>query len=134
MKLRALRRPLRAYALWQAAGAGLIAVVVYMSLMTNPPNIPVTEGDKWGHSAANAGLMIWFDQLKCRTAHVRLGLGLLALGSGLEFALALTPDRSFDPWDMVADGGGVLLGWVLGGTAFGVLLQRMIGTRRSAQS
>src|SRR3569832_538636 len=128
------RRPLRGFMWWRMIAWLAIGVVVILSLIPQPLQIPVTEGDKWGHAAAYAGLMLWFVQLYCRPAHVRLGLGLLALGIGLEFAQALTTDRSLDPWDMVADGGGVLLGWLLGGTAFGVLLQRMIGTRRSAQS
>lgn len=128
MTLRAARRPLRGFALWQALAWVAVGAVVYLSLVPNPPNIPVTEGDKWGHTLGYALLMIWFVQLYQRPLHARLGLGVLLLGIAMECMQGLTSYRSFEWWDMVADGGGVLVGWLLGGTALGMALQRMVGT------
>lgn len=112
---------------WRVIAWLAIVVVVILSLIPQPLEIPVTEGDKWGHAAAYAALMMWFVQLYERPAHVCLGWGLLALGIGLECAQSLTPYRMFDYYDMLADGVGVLIGWLLGAAAFGVTLQRLVG-------
>lgn len=133
MSLRAARRPLRLFALWRGIGWGLIAAVVVLSLVPQAPDIPMPEGDKWGHAAGYAALMLWFTQLYERPAHWRLGLAVIALGIALECAQGLTSYRSFEFWDMVADGAGALTGWLLGGTAVGSLLQRLVGQRPPLQ-
>ena len=65
-------------------------------------------------------------------------IGLLALGVGLEFLQALTPHRTFDPVDMVANALGVALGLALTSTLLGrtlawadALLQRALDARRA---
>lgn len=128
MNWRDARRPLRGFAGWQALAWLSIAAVIVLSLTPQAPSIPVEQGDKWGHVAAYAVVMMWLVQLYERPAHARLAWGVLALGIGLEFAQALTPYRQFDYYDMLADSLGVSIGWLLGGTAFGALLQRVVGT------
>lgn len=127
MSLRAARRPIRAFNLWRAISWLLIVVVVILSLMPQPIDIPVAEGDKWGHATAYALLMLWFVQMYTRPVHWRLAIGMLALGILMECAQGLTAYRHFDYYDMLANGSGVFLGWLLGGTALGLILQRVVG-------
>ncbi len=124
MKFRDARQALRWFELWRGIGWLMIAAVLYLSLMPNPPSLDVSAGDKWSHAAGYAGLMIWFAQLYARPVHWRLGAGLVCLGVLIECAQGLTSYRSFEYLDMLADAGGVVLGWWLGGTRFALLLQR----------
>ncbi len=133
MRLREARWPLRGFALWHGVAWGLVGVVLYLSLMPQPPQLDISSGDKLGHLAGYALLMVWFTQLYARPAHWRLGVALFALGVFIECVQGLTAHRSFEWLDMAADGGGVLLGWWLGGTVFASVLQRVAGlqtTRR----
>ncbi len=62
--------------------------------------------------------MFWFCQLYAsRRARVGYALGFIALGIALEFIQRATGYRSFELWDMVADGAGVLIGWLLAAAA-----------------
>lgn len=130
MKLRAARRTLRGLIWWRLVSWLLVATVVVLSLTPQPIAIPVDQGDKWGHAMAYAALMLWFVQLYARPAHWRVGLGLLALGVLMECAQGLTASRHFDYYDMLANGSGVFLGWLLGGTALSLILHRLVGERR----
>ena len=101
--------------LWLAAGYLLVGVVIYLSLIPAPPQLNDWDyGDKLNHLAAYAGLMYWFAQ-----AHTRLGArlwqaaGLVLLGVALEFAQGLSGYREFDGFDMIANGIGIVLGWLL---------------------
>jgi ligand-binding sensor domain-containing protein len=66
--------------------------------------------------------MGWFTRLLGgRRPRLAIATGLVALGIAIEFAQGATGYRSFDAWDMVADGLGVAVGpdgtiWVLGQT------------------
>lgn len=106
-------RPLAHFPIWRACGWGLVALVVYLSLMPAPPDLPGAEGDKVGHLLAYAALMVWFawlyPGLRARGA---CALGFVALGVALEFAQGQTGYRSFDTMDMLADATGVALGWL----------------------
>ncbi|MEK7322948.1 MAG: VanZ family protein [Pseudomonadota bacterium] len=124
MKFREARRALRWFDLWRGLGWSMIAAVLYLSLMPNPPSLDVSAGDKWSHAAGYAGLMLWFAQLYARPLHWRLAAGLIGLGVSIEFAQGMTDYRSFEYLDMLADASGVFIGWWLGGTRFGAILQR----------
>lgn len=98
--------------LWLAMGWGLVLAIVYLSLAPLPVAIPVEHGDKIGHLATYAGVMLWFAQLYSSiTARLLLAGGFVALGIGLEFAQLLTATRTFEIADMLADGIGVASGW-----------------------
>ena len=104
---------LRFHSAWRATGWVFVVAVVYLSLTPQPVPIPVEQGDKFGHLAAYAGLMLWFSQLYSSTRErMLLASGLVALGIGLEFAQLLTATRMFELADMAANSAGVAIGWI----------------------
>lgn len=108
-----VKHRLRFHALWLAIGWALVLTVVYLSLTPQPVSIPVEQGDKVGHLAAYAVLMLWFAQLYYPAQRrLVLAVALVALGIGLEFAQLLTETRTFEIADMLADAAGVAIGWL----------------------
>ena len=105
---------LRLHTLWLWIGWAVVLSVVYLSLTPQRISLPIAQGDKVGHLAAYAALMLWFAQLYS-SANRRLTLAgaFLALGIGLEFAQLLTDTRTFEIADMLADGVGVAIGWLV---------------------
>ena len=88
--------------------------VVYLSLTPYPISVPVETGDKVGHVLAYAVLMLWFAQLYSGSGRrLALALALVALGVGLEFAQLVTDFRTFELADMLADGIGAAVGWLV---------------------
>lgn len=87
-------------------GWAMVAAIVWGSLTPSPPS---AGNDKVGHFAVYGVLMFWFAQLYAR----RLGCaaGFIAMGIGLEFVQGGLGYRSFELYDMLANAGGVLLGW-----------------------
>jgi hypothetical protein len=127
-----LMRPLRWPALWLGLWLLAIGIVVAGSLLPPPPDLPaVRGGDKLAHLAAYALLMAAAVQLFERARILLAIAGLLALlGLGLEFAQgALTATRQFDPWDALANAGGVLLGGLPAFTPAAGWLQRLFPSR-----
>jgi glycopeptide antibiotics resistance protein len=59
-------------------------------------------------------LMYWFAQLYAK--RLFYALGFIAMGVALEFIQGMTPYRTFEYFDMVANAAGVLLGWALANT------------------
>jgi len=104
---------LRYRTVWLAAGWLLVMLVIYLSVTSRPLEIPLEEGDKLGHLAAYATLMMWFGQLYAGRRRVIAFLGFIALGVALEYVQRATGYRSFDWWDMAADAAGTLSGLVL---------------------
>ena len=99
---------------WAVAWFG-IGLLLYLSLMPNPPSLDVAEGDKFQHIAAYATLMLWFAQmLPERGKRLRTAAALVGLGIALEFAQGATGYREFSVADMLANAIGVAVGWLLG--------------------
>lgn len=102
--------------LWHAIGAGLILVVILLSLL--PPAVPldpVLLNDKVGHALAYGCLMAWHAQLfEARAMRAGYAIGFVLMGIALEEAQALTGYRRFDIADMVANTAGVAAGWLSG--------------------
>ena len=99
-------------ALCVAAGWGIAAVIVWLSLTPSPPKIDIEQGDKLGHFAAYGALMFWFCLLYARRA-TRIAYGLLwiGMGVGLEFIQGQLGYRTYEVYDMYANALGVLMGW-----------------------
>jgi len=100
--------------LWRGVGWFGVALLIYLWLTPNPPEIPVEQGDKIGHVMAFAVLMLWWAQLYFGRARLLIAAALLALGVGLEFVQGWTGYRNFEYADMLADLVGITIGCWLG--------------------
>src|SRR5450631_660508 len=99
---------------WRGVGWFGVALLLYLSLTPNPPEIPLEQGDKLGHALAYAVLMYWWAQLLVTTRQrLWLAVALVGLGIALEYVQGWTGWRTFDYFDMLADAVGVAIGWVL---------------------
>lgn len=103
------------FPVWLAIGYLLVGIVIYLSLMSNPPGLmDFSFGDKIGHLTAYATLMFWFGQLYLRfKQHVIIALSFGLLGVTLEILQGMGGTRMFEYADMAANACGVLLGWGL---------------------
>ena len=110
--------------IWIVAGWLLVALILYLSLTPQPPE-PLTfdNADKLEHAVAYAALSFWFCLLYRRPAQ-RLAVIAASVGLGIavEYLQGWTGYRNFDVMDMLADGFGVLSGWLLACTPAGRLL------------
>jgi len=102
--------PLERRRLWTALGWALVALVVLLSLMPNPPQASIRFEDKIGHVLAYFSLMFWFGQLYAR--RLPWALGFLALGAMLEVLQGLGGYREMSLHDLVANAVGIGLGWL----------------------
>lgn len=100
----------RLRAAWTAVAWLLVAAIVHLSVTPHPPEIPLDEGDKYGHLLAYGTVMLWFAQLYVGRRRWLAAIGLIALGVALEYVQRWTGYRSFDVWDMAADAAGVVIG------------------------
>ncbi len=105
-------------------GWGMVLGITLLSLFPVPDTGVELPSDKLLHLVAYGLLMGWFLQLYQGRARTLSALGLVLLGVVLEFLQGMTPYRMFEWWDMVANGGGVVLSYLLGLTGFDQLLSR----------
>ena len=105
--------PLRYLWIWMLFGWLLVAGVVVGSLIPDAPLRALHVPDKVQHAFSYGVLMIWFAGLYARSHHVWIALTVLTLGAVLEIIQSQLSYRSFDPVDMLANVGGVLVGFVL---------------------
>lgn len=112
--------------LWLAIGWGLVLAVIWVSLTPKPPDVGIRINDKLSHLAAYAVLMGWFCQLYWqRSARLRNGLLLVAMGIALEVLQGLGQHRMFEYADMLANTLGVVAGGVLARGPLARLLLRL---------
>jgi len=109
---------------WLALGWMLVALVICLSLMPQPPQpLNFDNGDKLEHASAYGLLMAWFGQIYWSRGHrVRIAAALVCMGVTLEILQGLTGYRTFDYADMLANTVGVLAGWTLSLTGIKHLL------------
>ena len=125
-------KPLRWTWLWLGLWIGAIVGVVVLSLVP-PPEMDLPAGaDKVEHFIAYFLLAASAVQLFASArALVWIGVGIVALGVGLEFAQHLaTTTRTMDQGDAWADLFGVLAGMATRFTPLRDLLLRLDGGRR----
>ncbi len=112
---------------WLLVGWSLVALVIYLSVTSTPPQLDIDFKylDKVEHLSAYGVLMGWFGQLY-HISRVRIGylLGFIAMGIALEIIQGLGGVRYFEYGDMVANSLGALIGWALSRGGGGRLLQR----------
>ena len=103
---------------WQAIGWLMVAIVVWLSVTPSPPQMPSFFGwDKAQHVTAYAGLMYWFG-----VSHIyrwRWPIFMATLGIGLEIVQGVSGLRSYDPYDMLANFIGVVIGLFIMDTRIG---------------
>lgn len=97
-----------------AIGWLFVAAIVVFSLT---PDVPRMEGytlnDKLAHFAAYGVVMAWFARLyPSLSARTGYAVFFILLGGALEFLQTLTPTRSFEVADLVADAVGVAVGLI----------------------
>lgn len=103
--------PLRFRRLWLVLGAVMVGVMLYLCLIPQVPGPNFPGVDKIEHLLAWGGLGAWFASLVERRGFLRLGIGLVVLGIGIEFAQELMNlGRQGDWRDVVANTLGVVLG------------------------
>ena len=105
--------------LWLVIGYLLIAFVVFETLTTSPVGIDVPFGDKYMHTVGYFILMGWFVQIyQSRKTRIFWGVFFIIMGISLEFLQELGGVRYFEVNDMLANGLGVVIAWLLSNTAF----------------
>ena len=110
-------RSLRFANFWLAAGIALMIVVLDLSLS---PGIGRNMGinDKSAHFLVFLVLMLWFCGVFRGRVTPWVALSLLAFGILIEIIQSRLPHRSAELYDVVADAGGILLGWGLAAAGF----------------
>lgn len=90
-----------------------LVLLTYLSLAADLPRLELDQGDKWQHITAYFLTMSWFGLVLRSNYHRYSALFLLIYGGFMEVLQALTDYRSFDAWDFVANGSGILLALLL---------------------
>ena len=122
--------------LWLIAGIAILLLLWTLSLMPQPPTFGVRNEDKFFHVIAYGGTMWWWGQYwPSLRQRFLLAIVFTLMGIAVEFVQGWTGWRTFDPHDMVANGIGVLLGWMVVQTRAGSLLSRLnsLALRRTQQ-
>ena len=114
-----------------AAGWLMVAAIIWLSVMPSPPDPGIVYGDKLEHVLAYGMLMFWFCQLHAgwRTRLV-YAIGFAAMGVALEFVQGALTNRTYEEFDMVANGLGVATGWMVAqasGARVFARIERLIG-------
>ena len=112
--------------LWLAIGYTLVMLVVYYSVITNPPapGAGITKVykavhlqayfDKSNHLLAYFVLMAWFAQIyHVRKQRIICALSFISLGVTLELIQSLEPGRKLELADMVANSSGVMVAYLV---------------------
>ena len=105
--------------LWLVIGYALIAFVVVQSLTSSPVDMGVQFWDKSLHTVGYFILMGWFMQIyQSKNAKLFWGLFFIVMGVSLEFLQDLGGVRYYEVNDMLANGLGVVIAWLLSYTIF----------------
>lgn len=109
---------------WLILGWSMVFLVVIMSVIPSPDVLDVlTTRDKLVHLVAYSVLMLWFGCIySSGRRYLILGLVLILLGIVLELLQGMTSYRYFEYKDMIVNGLGVFIGWLLSLTRVSSLL------------
>ena len=97
---------------WRALLLVLLCVITLLALAPAPPEEASLGWDKLNHFAAFAALAV-VAALGYARATLAVALGLLGYGALIELLQALTPSRSADWADLLADGLGIGIGLLI---------------------
>ncbi len=119
--------------LWWSLGIALLLVITALSLMPlGGPVIDLPSSDKLLHAFAYVVLTLYFGELigGGMRGLGRVVVGLLAYGVAIELLQMLSPPRSAELADLVANLAGMLIGALLLGTPLGRglrMFERLLG-------
>jgi len=115
--------------LWRTIGWLMLGTVVALTLTPSPPKLKLAllSWDKAQHTLAYALLAWWFLQAWVAAATRNILVGLVLLGIVLEIAQGLMGVRFMEITDMVANGIGVVVGYMLARTPLGDALSWLDG-------
>lgn len=102
--------------IWMSIGYALVALVVYLSVTSNPVDtgMEIPYMDKFFHMLAYFVLMAWFAQIyHDKLRRNIIALIFIAMGIALEYVQSFDPARMFEFEDMVANTAGVALAYFL---------------------
>jgi len=97
-------------------GLGICLLAGVMTVCLIPLKLPPAApqfNDKFLHLTTFAMLMLWFGGLVSRERHWQLALALMGYGLLIEVLQSFTAYRSAEWLDSLADGLGILAGWLL---------------------
>lgn len=95
--------------LWRTLLAAMLAVVTWLALEPAPPEVADLGWDKLNHLCAFAALA-WVAAAAFAPRWRTVAAGLLAYGVVIELLQAMTPTRSAEAADVLADALGLALG------------------------
>ena len=111
---------------WGLSGFGLLVLVAAGSLMPGGGVVIEFEhSDKIVHVLSYFVLIVWFAGLYAKGRCKKIAFFLIVFGMLLEFIQAQLPYRMFDPLDIIANTGGVVLGLLLSTFILGGWCQRV---------
>ena len=115
--------------LWLAGWAAMLALVATGSLMPSSdlPDVSMPGADKLQHALGYAALSLYAGMLFA-TGRARgwAAAGLMVFGIVIELTQgAMTPDRSPESADVLANAFGIAIGLLLARTRLALLLQRL---------
>lgn len=102
--------------LWIATGYVLVALVVFLSLTSNPVDTGLSfpYEDKLYHAFAYFTLMFWFSQIYHGSFQRNMiAVVFIFMGFTLEYLQSFDPKRFAEVGDMVANTAGVVLGLLM---------------------
>ena len=102
--------------LWIATGYMLVALVLFLSLTSNPIDTGMSfpYQDKLYHAFAYFTLMFWFSQIYHDSFQRKMvAVIFILMGIMLEYLQSFDPQRFAEFGDMVANTSGVVLGFLL---------------------
>ena len=97
---------------WQVAFVLCVFCVLVLALVPAPPRLFTTGWDKSNHLLAFS-VMAWLGARAFPRWIVYVLLGLFAYGGLIEILQSLTPTRSAEWLDLLADALGILVGWLV---------------------
>lgn len=110
--------------LWLSIGWLLVVLVTFLSLTPEPPTIlSAAARDKVAHLLAYGALMLWFLQLYPVSRRPVIAILLVAMGVLIEVLQGFILTRSSEYADMIANTGGIMVGWMLGRTRLSEMLE-----------
>jgi VanZ family protein len=105
--------------LWLFIGYTLIVILIYQTLTDSPVSVGVSVSDKFMHTVGYFILMGWFVQVfHSKKQRFLWAIFFIAMGISMEFLQGLGGVRFYEVKDMLANGLGVVIAWVLSHTKF----------------